>query len=206
MKPEIIYIYDPLCGWCYGFSEIIKQLKEKYENDFKWTVLSGGMVIGANVTTMNEISEYISEAIPVVEKKTGVVFGESFKQILNSDYEHNSLLPSIATTVFKEMKPDKTIEFIHSLQKAFFYYGKNLNDLSTYQEIISRYNINNEEFFDKFSSEEYKDKTYLEFQEVQKLRIDGFPYLLIKKDDKYSYLTRGFQVYRKLDEFLKRMT
>ena len=38
MKPKIIYCYDAYCGWCYGFSDVIKKLwgKHKENIDFEY--------------------------------------------------------------------------------------------------------------------------------------------------------------------------
>ncbi|WP_260128811.1 hypothetical protein [Elizabethkingia anophelis] len=40
---KLIYIMDPLCGWCYGNSDNILELFEKYKNDIKFEILPGGM-------------------------------------------------------------------------------------------------------------------------------------------------------------------
>ena len=29
-KPTILYVYDIMCGWCYGFSPVINRLYEEY--------------------------------------------------------------------------------------------------------------------------------------------------------------------------------
>ena len=45
MSPVVIYCYDAYCGWCYGFSPVIKQIAEEYKDHFDIEVLSGGMII-----------------------------------------------------------------------------------------------------------------------------------------------------------------
>ena len=44
MTPRIIYCYDAYCGWCYGFSPVIKALYEKYNDQFEFETISGGMI------------------------------------------------------------------------------------------------------------------------------------------------------------------
>ena len=34
-KETIIYIFDPLCGWCYGFSGTIVDLFNKRKDEFR---------------------------------------------------------------------------------------------------------------------------------------------------------------------------
>ena len=36
-KPVIIYCYDAYCGWCFGFSKVIKRLFEEYKELFRYT-------------------------------------------------------------------------------------------------------------------------------------------------------------------------
>jgi protein-disulfide isomerase-like protein with CxxC motif len=40
---------DPLCGWCYGNSDNVLELFEKYKNEIKFEILPGGMWVGENI-------------------------------------------------------------------------------------------------------------------------------------------------------------
>ena len=74
----LIYVYDALCGWCYGFSPVMQQLHEKYSKEMDFTVLSGGMVTGERVGPIGQVAGYISEAYKTVEAHSGVQFGDGF--------------------------------------------------------------------------------------------------------------------------------
>ena len=62
MKPIIIYCYDAWCGWCYGFSPVIKALHEKYKNQFDFEPLSGGMIPVESTQPIGNIAGYIKNA------------------------------------------------------------------------------------------------------------------------------------------------
>ena len=47
-KPVLYYCYDAYCGWCYGFSKVMKQVAADYEDKFDIEVLSGGMIPADN--------------------------------------------------------------------------------------------------------------------------------------------------------------
>lgn len=32
MKTKIYYVMDTMCGWCYGFSDVITEIQEKYKS------------------------------------------------------------------------------------------------------------------------------------------------------------------------------
>ena len=44
-KPVLIYCYDAYCGWCYGFSPVVKKIADNYKSRLHIEVLSGGMII-----------------------------------------------------------------------------------------------------------------------------------------------------------------
>jgi hypothetical protein len=72
MQHKIIYIYDALCGWCYGFSPVMQQLQEKYAGKLEFEVLSGGMIMGLRAGPIGEVAAYIEKAYPDVESETCV--------------------------------------------------------------------------------------------------------------------------------------
>ncbi|MEY4661231.1 MAG: hypothetical protein RLZZ42_1183, partial [Bacteroidota bacterium] len=78
MKPTIIYCYDAYCGWCYGFSPVIKNLWQRYNQAFDFETLSGGMIPENATRHISAIAPYIRDAYKTVEETTGVKFGEDF--------------------------------------------------------------------------------------------------------------------------------
>ena len=47
--PELLYIFDPLCGWCYGMTPVIQRVRTDMAGQIQVSVLSGGMVTGERV-------------------------------------------------------------------------------------------------------------------------------------------------------------
>jgi putative protein-disulfide isomerase len=62
MKPAMIYCYDAYCGWCYGFSPVIKKIAAEYSNQLDIEVLSGGMMTGEAAMPIEKIGPYIQTA------------------------------------------------------------------------------------------------------------------------------------------------
>ena len=96
-KDQVVYVYDPLCGWCYGFSNVITKLQENYQSKIDFTVLSGGMMMGSREEPISVMADYIKGAYKTVEQKCGVTFGERYlKGILESKtYISSSVLPQL---------------------------------------------------------------------------------------------------------------
>ncbi|MFW5762224.1 MAG: DsbA family protein, partial [Cyclobacteriaceae bacterium] len=80
---KIIYCYDALCGWCYGFSPVMEKIHQQYQQDFQFEVISGGMITGERIGPVGEVAPYIKQAYKLVENTTGVKFGDDFLRVLN---------------------------------------------------------------------------------------------------------------------------
>lgn len=200
---EFIYVYDALCGWCFGFGPVVEKLYNKYKDDVKFTVVSGGLALGDRVLPVKTIASYVQEAIPIVEKTTGIVFGEPYKALLKEgSYIQNSEPPAIALAIFKEKYPERAVEFAHALQRALFVDGKSLNDNATYEALAYEFELQPAAFVDKLKSIEFTQKAHDDFLYAHRLGINGFPATLFKDKEKYWLLSRGYQEYDYLDRAL----
>ena len=157
MKPILIYCYDAYCGWCYGFSPVMKKIATQYSNHFDIEVLSGGMMIGEGKMPIEKIGPYIQGAYKRVEELTGIQFGEDFLWHINnpdkSDWIMNSEKPAIALCIFKELYPEQQIEFAADLQFALNYEGRDLDDDEAYRHLLKKYAIDETAFYSKLKTE-----------------------------------------------------
>lgn len=52
--PELLYLQDPLCGWCYGMSSVMGRVQREFAGRVAVSVLCGGMVKGEDVGPLVE--------------------------------------------------------------------------------------------------------------------------------------------------------
>lgn len=215
MRPLLIYCYDAYCGWCYGFSPVIRQASKEYLDKLSFEVLSGGMVLPREPTPISSTAPYIQHAYKTVEERTGIHFGTDYLwHIFNpgkSDWFPDSEKPAIAMCIFKEYYPEMQIQFASEMQHALLYEGRDLTDDEAYRHLLDQYKIPAETFYLKLRDPEYKEKAHDEFALVQRLKVSGFPTVLIQADgSKFYQVTRGFTEYERLktriDEVLYSLT
>ena len=197
MKPKIIYCYDAYCGWCYGFSAVIKKLWETYKDQFDFETLSGGMIPVESTQHISAIAAYIKSAYKTVEKASGVEFGKDYLWHINnpdqSDWHPNSEMAAIAMVVFREMYPDLTIAFAADLQYALHYEGRDLTDKEAYRHLVEKYQIDEQVFYNNLKSDEYKEKAYYDFSLIKQLQVNGFPTVFLQIEESKLYMiSRGF--------------
>lgn len=205
-KPTITYIYDALCGWCYGFSPVIRQFHQQYADAFDFTVLSGGMMTGARVKPISASMAYIEQAYKVVEDRTGVRFGEAYlTNILQpGTYVSDSEKPGMAMTLFKAILPESdqsgaAVAFAGTLQQALYRDGVDLNVDAAYGPLVEPFDIDPGEFVAHLSDPAIKEQTWAEFNLVSQYGITGFPTVIATVGDNLYALARGYVPYAQLD-------
>ena len=201
----LIYCYDAYCGWCYGFSEVIRKIFSEYKNQMSFEVLSGGMILPEEPVAIGATAKYIESSYQRVEEITGVKFGDDYlwhiKHPDASDWFPNSENPAIALCVFKEYYPDNQVGFAADIQYALHFEGRDLTDDESYRLLLDKYNIPAEDFYDKLHDEEYKEKAYYEFALCRQLKVDGFPAVFIQlSDTKFHLVAKGYTDYDSLNE------
>jgi putative protein-disulfide isomerase len=197
---EIIYIFDALCGWCFGFSPVMQELYKKH-NDVKFTVISGGLVTGNRVGPMSNMASYIEKAIPGLENTTGVKVGEEFKKQLKLGVRiQNSLTPAIAFCILKEMLPDKQTPLAHAIQQAYFVKGEDLENEETYTNIAKAFFLDEVEFRRKMADPRYENMANEEFEQAKRWGITGFPAVILNRGDSLIALSNGYTTFPELEE------
>ncbi|MFM2327179.1 MAG: hypothetical protein RIR31_1381 [Bacteroidota bacterium] len=210
MTPIIIYCYDAYCGWCYGFSPVIKKITDAYKDKISVEVLSGGMMVGESRMPIEKIGPYIQSAYKRVEELTGIQFGADFLWHINnpdkSDWVMSSEKPAIALCIFKEYYPDQQVDFAADLQYALNYEGRDLDDDEAYRHLLEKYNLPAAEFYSKLKTEEFKEKAYYEFALCKQLNATSFPQVILQtNENKFYLLAKGFTAYEDVKERIEKV-
>jgi putative protein-disulfide isomerase len=205
MKPALIYCFDAYCGWCYGFSEVIKKVLSSYRNQLDFEVLSGGMILPQEPVSIAATAKFIEGAYTRVEEITGAKFGEDYLWHIRhpdqSDWFPNSEKPAIALCVFKEDFPELQISFAADMQYALHAEGRDLTDDESYRLLIEKYNMDPMEFYGRLHEEEYKERAYYEFALCKQLKVTGFPAVFLQIGDlKFYQLAAGYTPFEDLDQ------
>lgn len=206
-KPTLYYIYDALCGWCYGFSPVMQKLQRQYAAHLTFEVLSGGMIIGSRVQPIGAMAEYIRRASAQLESVTGISPSEAYQaNILDAGtYISNSVPPAVALCILKEASPDAQVPLASAIQQLLYGQGKDLNEADTYLPLAAEQGMTEEVFRERFADPAYEAKARQEFSQVQSWGIEGFPAVIACKGSMSFLLTHGYQPYEPMSEMVEQM-
>ncbi|MCA8831424.1 DsbA family protein [Hymenobacter pini] len=192
--PELLFISDPLCVWCYGMSAVVERVQREFAGRLVVSVLCGGMITGEQVEPIREQWPRLSGALAQVQQVTGVEFGAGFRALgQEGSYELNSEMPSRAIHAFRQLRQDDAAQFAHEVQQAYFRNGANLNDPATYDALVTPYGLDAADFRARLESREIIRGTILEFAAVGKIGIHGFPTVILRVGAQGYVLARGYQ-------------
>ncbi len=199
---KLIYVYDVLCGWCYGFSPVIEKFATIYKNEFEVEVISGGMITGERIGPIGEVASYISTAYKNVEDTTGVKFGKEFlDKILKTGTSIFTSIPSaIALSIIKSKISEQSLAFATALQKGIYFDGIEPNNLEEYAKIAQKFGLDKLEFLDDMKNKNYQLLAEIDFKKSQNLKVSGFPSIFLEVENQYYKIASGFTSFENLEK------
>jgi putative protein-disulfide isomerase len=198
---NIIYIWDPLCSWCYGFTPVIHDLRKKFELDFNFELISGGLATGEKIKPISEKAEYIKKKLPDIERIGGVKFGEKYIHLLEAGtYITDSLPPALAFNVLRSFRADLAFEIAFQIHSAHFQEGKDLNNIKVYLEISEKFEINKHGFMERYEDPAYRKLTEGDFNITHSWGIEKYPTLIIKNENGIDVICKGYTAYLEIEK------
>ena len=205
MTDRFIYVFDPLCSWCYGFHPTVKNIYQENSNRYGMEVLCGGNYVGKKKMPVKGKSLKMQRAYEGVGRITGAEFSRYFFDniIHNHQYVMNSEPSSIAFYVMKTLVPEEALPMSYGLQQSFYVKGKRMDRKATFTGVARQFGIDKQEFLDMYLDPVFKQRTYEEFDRVKEIDVHGYPSFFLFKDGEYHELAEG---YSKEEEVRKELT
>ncbi|MBW5825705.1 DsbA family protein [Yersinia kristensenii] len=149
---KLHYIFDPLCGWCYGAAPLV-QAAQKIP---KLTLVlhGGGMMSGANRRQID--SQWRSYVMPHdqrIAQLTGQIFGDNyFNNLLNDTSAIMDSTPPIAAILAAETLAGRGAEILHRIQYAHYVEGRRIADTPVLTELAVELGLDRDLFINAYNS------------------------------------------------------
>ncbi|CEL27022.1 DsbA family protein [Pseudomonas sp. A1230] len=180
------YIYDPLCGWCYG----AKPLVEAAQLVLPVSAHAGGMMSGANRQSVSpQLRNYVMPHDRRIAEYTGQPFGEAYFDGLLRD--HTAVFdstPPIAAVLAAEAIDGRGLEVLGRLQAAHYLEGRRIADESVLLELASDLGYAEEIFQPAFKSVDTEQHIKASRALLAQLGGQGFPTLALEHDGHYTLI------------------
>ncbi|WP_095082190.1 DsbA family protein [Pseudomonas sp. Irchel s3h17] len=183
------YIYDPLCGWCYG----AKPLVQAAQAVLPVVGHGGGMMTGANRQTVSpHLRNYVIPHDRRIAEYTGQPFGEAYFEGLLRD--HTAVFdsaPPIAAVLAAEQIAGRGLELLGRLQSAHYVEGRRIADESVLQAFAAQMGLDAQAFQQAFMTADteghIKDSRAL----LSTVGGQGFPTFVLERNGQFTLVDIG---------------
>lgn len=186
---KLIYVGDPMCSWCYGFSSELSKAIETLDDQVTVELIMGGLR-PYNTETMADLHDFLKEHWEHVAEASGEKF--SYGILEDASFVYDTEPPSRAVVVVRKLKPEVEIAFFKSIQKAFYLENQDTHDVNTYMKLAEQFGIDPELFKKEFESEQMKNLVKYDFEAANKMGVRGFPSMVLKKGEEYFLISNGY--------------
>ena len=188
MNTTVTYLFDPLCGWCYGASPMIQKLAQ--QADLKLELAPTGLFAGANGRVMDaEFANYAWSNDLRIGKMTGQPFTEQYRtQVLGrTGSQLDSELATLALTAVSLTQPQRELETLKLLQEARYVHGLDIINPSVVEKLLRDMGLAAAADILASASTELSVSNDARLQRAQRLMqtfgASGVPALIVTKGD-----------------------
>lgn len=189
--PEIIYVGDPMCSWCWGISPALIELRDHFLPErVAFRVLMGGLRPGGGYPWNDKMKRFLRHHWEEVNKRSGQPFGYDLMELEEFNYDTE---PSCrAVVAARSFVKEREMEFFEAVQRKFYVESQDPNKATFYSGICDHFGINYGDFLARFESGEVEAETMQEFQLNRAWGVQGYPTVLLLNNDKLSMIAHGF--------------
>lgn len=183
------YIYDPLCGWCYG----AKPLVQAAEGVLPVITHGGGMMTGANRQQVSpQLRSYVMPHDRRIAEYSGQPFGEAYFEGLLRD--HTAVFdsaPPTAAVLAAEKMAGQGLALLGRLQSAHYREGRRIADESVLFEIAQDIGLDRQAFEKAFVAADTEGHIRRSRALLTKVGGQGFPTLALEHNDQFTLIDIG---------------
>ncbi|MFZ6818245.1 DsbA family protein [Undibacterium sp. Ji22W] len=209
MTNKFLYIADPMCSWCYGFSHELQKFLAEIP-DVELDIVLGGLRAYNTQRMDADQREMILSHWEKVRQASGLPFDMTGLDKPDFIYDTEPACRAVVTAkILTEDLPTKiNFAVFQAIQQAFYAEAKDVtNEMVLAEVAVQALNAyENSDVFDVVSfletlrSAESKDETRQHFEQVQRWGVRGFPMLLLVKEDGLHTLSSGYTKVQELTD------
>ncbi|MCE2595080.1 DsbA family protein [Motilimonas cestriensis] len=187
---KIIYIADPMCSWCFGFSAQLQQLKQQLPQ-YPFELVMGGLRTGEDAQPLDaSLADMLSHHWQKVEQLTGQKINP---EILNrvDQFIYDTEPACRAVTLLGEASPAHQFDYLLAVQTAFYQDNKDITQAKVLAELASPW-LEQDFFLELFNSPAMIEATQQDFELSRQWQVFSYPTLVYSTEDRMILLAQGY--------------
>jgi putative protein-disulfide isomerase len=199
-NPVLLYVTDPMCSWCYGFTLVIRRLRALWHGRLTVEVVAAGMQPYNREPLSREQKDRMAVSWHRVQERTSLPF--NYQMFLQEDFVYDTEPACRAIHVVRRLRPALTLEVLRAMHSAFYADGLNISDPQVLAQVVRPFGIGENLFFALFEADEIIEATEKEFEFVEMLGTTDLPSVYLEGGMGPELLSSGFCQLDELEERL----
>jgi putative protein-disulfide isomerase len=186
------YIYDPLCGWCYGASPLVRAARDQVAVQAH----GGGMMTGAQRRAVTpELRGFVMAHDQRIAQSSGQPFGQPyFDGLLRDEGAVLDSAPPITAVLAADQVAGRGLDMLERMQKAHYVEGRRIAEFDVIQALAVDIGLDRDAFATAFRTLEGA-ATEAHIVESRSLlaRVGGhgFPTFTLERDGRFVRVDIG---------------
>ena len=202
MQKEIIFVVDPMCSWCWGFSPVMETLLRTQSDRYQFSLVVGGLRTKGEML-WNEISkEYLRGHWKQVSQRTGQLFSDSLFE--KEQFEYDTYPSCKAVVTVRELfGMESAFSYLHSIQEAFYTKAQDVTSVDVLTGLLKELGLDSELFLTFFKSERAQLLMEHDFAKARSMGANAFPSVVIIDEEGHMVAQKGYRSLLEMQTLLK---
>ncbi len=175
---RLIYIYDPMCSWCYAFNSSLQELQKDLPPTIRFSYLLGGLAPDSTEPMPIDLQNTIKQAWRRIEKTVpNVQFNYDFWKVntpLRSTY------PACrAILAAKKQGVEYETKLLFAIQTAYYQKARNPSLQDTLQSCAIEVGLDADSFIRDLNSQAINIELNKEIEFARSLDVTSYPSLCL---------------------------
>ena len=186
---KLIYVYDPMCSWGWGFRETWLKLQAAIGDKLAIEYKVGGLAPDSDEPMRKEMQQFLQQTWQRIEQQLGTPFNHEF---WHTAQPRRSTYPA-CRAVLVARQQNKEQEMLYASQKAYYLDAQNPSDISTLASLAEQIGLEKNAFLKEIESEKINSLLMDEINQARSLPIQGFPSLVLENKGLFTAVPVNYQ-------------
>lgn len=193
MTATLIYCYDPMCSWCWGFKPTWLALQSALTplidaNKLSIQPMLGGLAVDSDAPMPAAMQQGLEQTWQQISAQLGSQFNFDFWRLCQP---RRSTYPACrACLVARELGLEAPME--KAIQEAYYLQAQNPSDLATLSRCAAQLGMNLESFQLRMQQVNTQGLLETEVAMARQLGLNSFPSLALKIDDQLTSIALDY--------------
>jgi len=194
MSTTLIYCYDPMCSWCWGFQPTWQTLKTALtplldKKELSIQPMLGGLAIDSDLSMPLPMQEKLQATWQQIANQLGTQFNHAFWQ--NCTPRRSTYPACRACLVARDQGLES--EMIEQIQHAYYLHAKNPSDLDTLAECAHKLGLKKDSFTKTMEHIKTAELLEREINQARQLGLNSFPSLAVLAGNRIIHINLDYQ-------------